>query len=112
MSKKNILSLTDAAVERVNYLIERRGKPSLGIKVKVISGGCSGLKYVIEYADEIGKYDEVIEQKNVKIIIDSKALLHLIGSEMDFTEEKMRSGFTFKNPNQKSACGCGESFNT
>ena len=112
MSKKKILSLTDAAANRVSYLLAKRGKESLGIKVKVISGGCSGLKYVIEYADEIGKYDEVITEKGVTIIVDAKAVLHLIGSEMDFLEEKLKSGFSFKNPNQKNACGCGESFNT
>jgi iron-sulfur cluster assembly protein len=112
MSRKNIITLTESASDRVKYLLEQRGKVSLGIKVKVVSGGCSGLKYSIEYADEIGKFDEVIEDKGVKIIVDAKAVLHLIGSEMDYVEEKFKSGFIFNNPNQKGSCGCGESFHT
>ena len=110
--RESIISLTDNAAKRVKFLLEQRGKASIGIKVLVEKGGCSGLKYKIEYADDIAKFDEVVEEKGVKIVIDSKAVLHLIGSEMDFVEEKMSSGFIFKNPNQKGSCGCGESFHT
>jgi iron-sulfur cluster assembly protein len=109
---KQVITLTEAALKRAQYLLEKRGKESAGIKVKVVSGGCSGLKYSIEYADEIGKFDEIIQAENLKIIIDSKAVLHLIGSEMDYIETQFKSGFTFNNPNQKGSCGCGESFHT
>lgn len=109
-TKKNIITITESAAERVKILLEKRGKPSAGIKVSVVSGGCSGLKYKIEYANEAGKFDEVVEDKGVIVLIDPKAVLHLLGSEMDYVEEKFKSGFTFNNPNEKSKCGCGESF--
>ena len=112
MNKAAIVSITDRAAERIKHLLENRGKESQGIKVLVESGGCSGLKYKIEYADEISKYDEVVEKDNIKVIIDPKAVLHLIGSEIDYVEEKLKSGFTFTNPNEKGRCGCGESFTT
>ena len=112
MLEKQILTLSDAAAQRAKHLLAQRGKDSAGIKVKVLSGGCSGLKYSIEYADEIGKFDETIDCQGVKIIIDSKAVLHLIGSQMDYVETKFKSGFVFNNPNQKGSCGCGESFHT
>ncbi len=104
------IKITDAAAERVKYLLEQRGKPSVGIRVGVKKGGCSGLAYVIEYADEIQKFDDVMDDKGVKVIIDPKAIMYLIGTTMDFVEEKMKSGFVFKNPNEKGKCGCGESF--
>lgn len=112
MKSKQIITLTEAAAERASYLLNKRSKESLGIKIKVISGGCSGLKYSIEYADDIGKFDEIIETGGIKIVIDAKAVLHLIGSEMDYVETPFKSGFTFNNPNQKGGCGCGESFHT
>ena len=105
-----IVTLTPKAISRIKFLLEDRGKPSAGIKVMVESGGCSGLKYKIEYADKIDKFDEVIEYDTFKVLIDAKAVLHLIGSEMDYIEEKIKSGFVFKNPNEKGTCGCGESF--
>jgi iron-sulfur cluster assembly protein len=105
-----ILTITDAAAKRVQYLLEKREKPSIGIRVGIKKGGCSGLEYTIEYADDKNKYDEVIQDKNVTILIDPKAIMYLIGTEMDFVEEKIKSGFTFKNPNEKGTCGCGESF--
>ncbi|MDB2414502.1 iron-sulfur cluster assembly accessory protein [Rickettsiales bacterium] len=105
------ITVTDVALERVKSLLGQRGKPSAGIKVGVKSGGCSGLSYTIEYADEISEFDEVIElDEDVKILIDPKAIMYLLGSEMDYKEEKMKSGFTFTNPNEKGRCGCGESF--
>ncbi len=106
-----ILTITDAAIARVKTLLERRGKPSVGIKVGVKSGGCSGLSYLIEYADEKGPFDEVIEADGVRVLIDPKAVMYLIGTQMDFVEEKLKSGFVFTNPNEKGRCGCGESFN-
>jgi len=104
------IEITDAAAVRVKELLDKRGKPSAGIRVGVKKGGCSGLSYTIEYADDIKEFEEVIEDKDVTIIIDPKAIMYLIGSEMDFVEEKLKSGFTFKNPNEKGQCGCGESF--
>jgi iron-sulfur cluster assembly protein len=109
------ITITDSAATRVRTLLGNRGKPSAGVKVGVRSGGCSGLSYTIEYADEIGPFDEVVaypnkEQEEFKVIIDPKAIMYLIGSEMDYVEEKMKSGFKFQNPNEKGSCGCGESF--
>ena len=105
-----ILAISDAALARVNELLTKRGKPSAGIKIGVKTRGCSGLSYSIEYADEVSKFDEVVEKEGVKILIDPKAIMFLIGTEMDYVEEDMKSGFVFRNPNEKGRCGCGESF--
>lgn len=107
---KQALDITDAAAERIQQLLDQRGKPSAGIKVGVRSRGCSGLSYTIEYADDIEKFDEVVEDKGVRVLIDPKAVMFLLGSQMDFVDEKLKSGFTFTNPNEKGRCGCGESF--
>lgn len=106
----SLLTITDAAADRIKALMASRGKPSAGVKVGVKSGGCSGLSYTFEYADEIGKYDEVVRDKDITLVIDPKAVLYLVGTQMDFVEEKMKSGFVFTNPNEKGRCGCGESF--
>ncbi len=110
MQHQDPITITEAAVKRVEYLLAQRGKPSVGIRVGVKKGGCSGLSYTIEYADDVGKFDDVVETAGVKILIDPKAAMYLIGTEMDFVEEKLKSGFTFRNPNSKGQCGCGESF--
>lgn len=104
------ITISDAAAERVQHLLSQRGKDSVGVRVGVRKGGCSGLAYTIEYADDIRQFEEVVEDKGVRILIDPKAAMYLIGSEMDFVEEKLKSGFTFVNPNVKGQCGCGESF--
>jgi len=104
------MTVTDAAALRIKALLGKRGKPSLGIRVGVRARGCSGLTYTLEYADEKGKFDEVVEDKGVTILIDPKATMFIIGTEMDFVEDKLQSGFTFRNPNEKGRCGCGESF--
>lgn len=105
-----MMSLTDAAAAQIQHLLDQRGKASAGIRLGVRSAGCSGLAYSLEYADEIEKFDEVVVDKGVTVLIDPKAVMFLIGSEMDFVEDKLKSGFTFNNPNEKGKCGCGESF--
>ena len=107
-----VITITDRAATQIKQLMASRGKPSAGIKVLVATKGCSGLKYQIEYADELSEYDEVVDDKEVRVVIDPMALMHIIGSEMDYVEEKFRSGFVFNNPNAKGQCGCGESFYT
>jgi iron-sulfur cluster assembly protein len=109
------LTLTDSAAERVRALVARgrdtaTGEEILGLRVGVKSRGCSGLSYVIEYAKEQKKFEELVEDKGVKIFIDPAATMFLIGSEMDYVEDPLQSGFVFRNPNEKGRCGCGESF--
>ena len=104
------MSVTPAAAERVKALIDGRGKPTAGIRIGVRSKGCSGLSYTLEFVDTQQPMDEVVEAGGIKILIDPKASLFLIGTEMDYAEEKLKSGFVFKNPNEKGRCGCGESF--
>lgn len=104
------LTITDAAAGRISALLAQRGKPSVGVKVGVRTRGCSGMSYTFEYADDVQPMDEVVEDKGVKVLIDPKAIMFLLGTEMDFVEEKLKSGFVFRNPNEKGRCGCGESF--
>lgn len=110
MEEPSIITLTDAAVERVRYLLDKRGKPSLGIRVGIRPTGCSGHSYMVEYADDKGPHDEVVEDKGVTVLIDPQAAMYLVGSKMDYVVEKLHSGFVFENPNEKGRCGCGESF--
>jgi iron-sulfur cluster assembly protein len=104
------MTLTDAAAERVKQLMAKATKPIIGLRVGVKAQGCSGMSYYVEYAEEKKKFEEVIEDKGVTLLIDPAATMFLIGSEMDYKEDKMQSGFTFTNPNEKGRCGCGESF--
>jgi iron-sulfur cluster assembly protein len=108
--KASVLTLTPAAVARVRHLLEKRGKPSAGIRLGIQTKGCSGLAYTIEYADIPKPGEEIIEYEDVVVMIDTKALFFVLGTEMDFVEDTMKSGFTFKNPNEKGRCGCGTSF--
>jgi iron-sulfur cluster assembly protein len=110
MARPQAIKITDAAAKRVQALLAKRGKPSAGIRIGVRTKGCSGLSYTIEYADERNKFDEVVEDKGVTVLIDPKATLFILGTEMDYVEDKLQSGFVFKNPNEKGRCGCGESF--
>lgn len=107
---KALFTLTDAARTQVKALLESRGKPSLGIRIGVKQRGCSGKSYTIEYADAQSEFDEVLKVGDLTILIDPKAVLFIIGTEMDFIQEDLQSGFVFKNPNEKGRCGCGESF--
>jgi iron-sulfur cluster assembly protein len=109
LRKLKVMSLTEAAAERIRNVISRADKPIAGLRVGVKNGGCAGMSYTIEYAASINQYDEVVEEKGVKILIDAKAVLFLLGSEMDVQTDKFASTFVFRNPNQTSACGCGES---
>ncbi|MGH6894357.1 MAG: HesB/IscA family protein [Dongiaceae bacterium] len=104
------IKLTPAAIERVKALLDKRGKPSAGIRIGVKTKGCSGLSYTLEFADEKGAMDEAVQQDGVTVLIDPKATLFVLGTEMDYVEEKLQSGFVFRNPNEKGRCGCGESF--
>jgi iron-sulfur cluster assembly protein len=108
--RPQLMTVTPAAAERAKALIESRGKPTAGIRIGVRTKGCSGLSYTLEFADSQQPMDEVVETEGVKLLIDPKASLFLIGTEMDYEEEKLKSGFVFKNPNEKGRCGCGESF--
>ena len=107
--RPQVMRLTDAAAARIKDVMSRAGKPVAGVRVGVKNGGCAGMEYTMEYADEIRPTDEVVEDKGVKLLIDPKAVLFLLGTEMDFKVDKLSSGFVFNNPNQTSACGCGES---
>ncbi len=104
------MTVTDAAAMRIQALLAGRGKPSAGVRIGVRTKGCSGLSYTLEFADEKGPFDEVVEDKGVTILIDPKATMFILGTEMDFVEDKLTSGFVFRNPNEKGRCGCGESF--
>jgi iron-sulfur cluster assembly protein len=108
--RPQVMSVTPAAAERVKALIEGRGKPTVGIRIGVRSKGCSGMSYTLEFAESQQPMDEVVDTQGVKLLIDPKASLFLIGTEMDYEEEKLKSGFVFRNPNEKGRCGCGESF--
>jgi iron-sulfur cluster assembly protein len=104
-----VLSLTDAAADRVKAIIARAERPIAGLRVGVKNGGCAGMSYTMDYAEAPQPGDEVVEDRGVTIFVDPKALLFLLGTEMDFQTSKLSSGFVFNNPNQTSACGCGES---
>lgn len=105
-----VMTLTDAAAARVASLIAQ--KPGVkALKIGIKKGGCAGMEYTMTWADEIGKFDEVVEDKGAVVLIDPAAIMYLLGTEMDFKVDKLSSQFVFNNPNQKSACGCGESVN-
>ena len=110
MALRQAMTLTDSAAQRIQALLAKRGKPAAGVRIGVRARGCSGLTYTLEFADEKGKFDEVVQDKGVTILIDPKATMFIIGTQMDFVEDKLQSGFTFVNPNEKGRCGCGESF--
>jgi iron-sulfur cluster assembly protein len=107
--RPKVMRLTDAAAERIKAVMARADKPVAGLRVGVKNGGCAGMEYTMDYAAEVKPTDEVVEDKGVTILIDPKAVLFLLGTEMDFRTEKLSAQFVFNNPNQTSACGCGES---
>ena len=103
------ISLTDRAAERIKHIMSRAQTPKIGVRLGVKNGGCAGMEYTMDYADARDPLDEVIEDKGVMILIEPKAVLFLLGTEMDYEKGVMSSGFIFNNPNQTDACGCGES---
>ena len=108
-SRFAVMSLTDAAADRARTLVANAGRPVLGLRVGIKNGGCAGMSYTVEFAEEKHPLDEVVEDKGVTLLIDSKALMFLLGTVLDFETSKLAATFTFRNPNQVSACGCGES---
>jgi iron-sulfur cluster assembly protein len=107
--RPQVMKLTDAAADRIKAIMAKADKPFAGVRVGVKNGGCAGMAYTMEYAESAKKFDEVVEDKGVKLLIDPKAVMFLLGTEMDFKVDKLSSTFVFNNPNQTSACGCGES---
>ncbi len=115
MALPKAMTLTDAAADRVKALVAKGQESTaeeqiLGLRVGVKTRGCSGLSYFVEYAEEKKKFEDVVEDKGVVIFVDPTAVMFLIGTEMDYVEDRLQSGFVFNNPNEKSRCGCGESF--
>ena len=107
--KPTVMKLTDAAADRIRQIMASKDTAVAGLRIGVKNGGCAGMEYTLDWAEQAEKFDEVVEDKGVKLLIDAKAVLFLLGTEMDYQVEALKSGFVFNNPNQTSACGCGES---
>ena len=107
---KQIITLSDKAAERIKQIMSAAKDGSIGVRVGVKSGGCAGMSYIMEYINKPNPNDEIIEDKGVKVFIDSPAVMYLLGTEMDYKKEDFSSNFVFKNPNETERCGCGESF--
>ena len=106
----SIIKLSDNAALRIKEIMSNAEKDSLGVRVSVKTGGCAGMSYVMEYSKEVNPNDEVIEEKGVKVFVDSAAIMYLLGTEMDYKNDELSSSFVFNNPNETERCGCGESF--
>ncbi|HKG00237.1 MAG TPA: iron-sulfur cluster assembly accessory protein [Xanthobacteraceae bacterium] len=104
-----VMRLTDAAAARVRDILANADRPVVGVRVGVTKGGCAGMTYKIEYADAVKPGDEVVEREGARVLVDPAAVLFLLGTEMDYRTDKLSAQFVFKNPNETSACGCGES---
>jgi iron-sulfur cluster assembly protein len=107
--RPKIVRLTDAAANRIQEIMGKADGRYAGVRVGVVNGGCAGMSYTMEYAESAAPLDEIVEDKGVRIFVDPKAVMFLVGTEMDFAREKLASRFLFRNPNQTEACGCGES---
>ena len=107
---KQIITLSDNAAERIKEIMANAEDNPIGVRIGVKSGGCAGMTYIMEYTKEVNPSDELIEDKGVKVFIDSAAVMYLLGTEMDFKKEEFTSQFVFNNPNETERCGCGESF--
>ena len=110
-ARPKVMTLTDAAAARVKNLMASKGPEIQGLKIGVKKGGCAGMEYTMTLVEKIEKFDEVVEADGARVIIDPQAVLYLLGTEMDFKTDKLAAQFVFNNPNQKGACGCGESVN-
>ncbi len=108
-ARPKVVTLTDIAASRMRDIMENADEAFIGVKIGVKNGGCAGMEYTMDYATETGPLDEVVEENGIKILIDPKAILFLIGTQIDFVTEKLSQRFVFNNPNQTDACGCGES---
>ena len=107
---EQIIRISDNAVNRIKQIMAQAKNPTIGVRVGVKSGGCAGMSYVMEYATDIKPNEEVIEEQGIKVFIDPKAIMYLLGTEMDYKKENFSSQFVFNNPNETERCGCGESF--
>jgi iron-sulfur cluster assembly protein len=107
---EQVIKLSDNAANRIKEMMSKAENSTIGVRVGVKSGGCAGMSYIMEYAKEVKANEEIIEEKGVKVLIDPKAIMYLLGTEMDYKKEKFSSQFVFKNPNESERCGCGESF--
>ena len=107
---EQVITLSKNAAERIKQIMSQAESSTIGVRIGVKSGGCAGMSYVMEYAKDIKPNEEVIEDKGVKVFIDSNAIMYLLGTEMDYKTDKFSSQFVFKNPNETERCGCGESF--
>ena len=107
---EQVIKLSQNAAERIKVIMSKAEQTTIGVRVGVKTGGCAGMSYIMEYAKDIKPNEEVIEDKGVKVLIDPKAIMYLLGTEMDYKKEKFSSQFIFKNPNETERCGCGESF--
>ena len=105
-----VIKVSDNAALRIKEIMSSAEKDSLGVRVSVKTGGCAGMSYVMEYTKEVNPNDEMIEDKGVKVFVDSAAVMYLLGTEMDYKKEELSSSFVFNNPNETERCGCGESF--
>ena len=107
---EQVIKLSDNAAERIKKIMSKAENSAIGVRIGVKSGGCAGMSYIMEYAKEVRENEEVIEDKGVKVFIDPKAIMYLLGTEMDYKKEELSSSFVFNNPNETERCGCGESF--
>ncbi|MFN3523030.1 MAG: HesB/IscA family protein [Phenylobacterium sp.] len=107
--RPKVVTLTERAAERVREIMDKAEKPYAGLRVGVKNGGCAGQEYVLEYAETADPLDEVVEDKGVRILIEPKAVLFLLGTEIDYETTRLAAKFVFRNPNETDACGCGES---
>jgi len=105
-----VIKVSDNAALRIKEIMSNAEKDSLGVRVSVKTGGCAGMSYVMEYTKEVNPSDEMIEDKGIKVFVDSSAVMYLLGTEMDYKKEELSSSFVFNNPNETERCGCGESF--
>jgi iron-sulfur cluster assembly protein len=109
--RPQVMTLTDRAAERINSILASKGTDGAGVRIGIKKGGCAGMEYTMEWAGAPQPHDEVVEHKGARVLIDPKAVMYLLGAEMDYRVDKLAAQFVFSNPNQSSACGCGESVN-